>query len=64
MALDDLVDDKGGDIEKERKRGECPICEQKGKQLSPVEWKCTTNRNECSVLWWYDWRTEVTDFDD
>lgn len=58
MALDDLIE------EEERNRGECPICEQEGKQLSGVQWKCTTNSEKCNVLWWYEWETEVTDFDD
>lgn len=64
MGLDSLVENKGGDIDKERERGECPQCEKKGEQKSEIEWKCTTSPSECDILYWFDWKTEMVDIDE
>lgn len=64
MALDELVKDKGGEVKREREKGECPGCERKGKQRTEIEWLCTTDHNECSVITWLEWKTEMVNINE
>ena len=55
MGLNDLLDE----VDDTDLPGHCPKCGKKGRDNVGNEFKCTTPRDECGVLWWREPDYEV-----
>lgn len=50
MGLDSFVSDS--DEDDERDKDVCPVCEERGKYMVHVQYKCTND--DCDTISWYN----------
>jgi len=63
MGLDAFksTPDRVGEKEKFENPELCPNCGQEGEHVRRVEWRCTTNTDECETLIWYHTNFKIKD---